>query len=48
VYDPWSGKQRAGQRSRRIHFQNLLKLGLRDSFRLFEQADKSYTWWTIA
>ena len=23
----------------------LLELGLRDSFRLFEQPDKSYSWW---
>ncbi len=29
----------------RIYFQNLIKLGLRDSFRLFEQAEKSFTWW---
>ena len=26
-------------------FRELLKLGLSDSFRLFEQPDKSYTWW---
>jgi exodeoxyribonuclease III len=29
----------------RAHFQQLLGLGLCDSFRLFEQPDKSYTWW---
>ncbi|HET7061701.1 MAG TPA: exodeoxyribonuclease III [Nitrosospira sp.] len=26
-------------------FKEVLNLGLVDSFRLFEQADKSYTWW---
>ncbi len=26
-------------------FQQLLHLGLHDSFRLFEQAEKSFTWW---
>ena len=26
-------------------FQRLLGLGLKDSFRLFEQPDKSFTWW---
>jgi len=29
----------------RDHFKALLGLGLADSFRLFEQPDKSYTWW---
>ena len=29
----------------RAHFQQLLALGLTDSFRLFEQAEKSYSWW---
>lgn len=29
----------------RKHFQDLLDLGLSDAFRLFEQADKSYSWW---
>ena len=29
----------------RLAFQNLLKLGLHDSFRLFEQAEKSFSWW---
>lgn len=29
----------------RHHFKALLDLGLVDSFRLFEQPDKSYTWW---
>ena len=26
-------------------FKNLLNLGLHDSFRLFEQAEKSFSWW---
>ena len=29
----------------RLAFQNLLQLGLNDSFRLFEQAEKSFSWW---
>ena len=29
----------------RQHFQALLALGLHDSFRLFEQAEKSFSWW---
>ena len=29
----------------RQHFQGLLALGLIDSFRLFEQPEKSYSWW---
>jgi exodeoxyribonuclease-3 len=29
----------------REHFARLLGLGLCDSFRLFEQPDKSYSWW---
>jgi exodeoxyribonuclease III len=29
----------------RAAFQALLELGLHDSFRLFEQADKSFSWW---
>lgn len=29
----------------RAAFQGLLALGMKDSFRLFEQADKSYSWW---
>lgn len=29
----------------RLAFQNLLKLGLHDSFRLFDQAEKSFSWW---
>lgn len=29
----------------RAHFQELLALGLHDSFRLFEQPEKSFSWW---
>ena len=29
----------------RAAFRGLLKLGLADAFRLFEQADKSFSWW---
>ena len=29
----------------RDHFRKLLALGLTDSFRLFEQPEKSYSWW---
>ncbi|MCQ9328721.1 exodeoxyribonuclease III [Pelistega suis] len=29
----------------RTHFQALLDLGMKDSFRLFEQEEKSFSWW---
>ena len=29
----------------RQHFQALIELGLSDAFRLFEQPEKSYSWW---
>jgi exodeoxyribonuclease-3 len=29
----------------RDHFRKLLELGLTDSFRMFEQPPKSYSWW---
>ena len=29
----------------RTHFQDLLKLGLSDAFRMFEQPEKSFSWW---
>ena len=29
----------------RQHFQNLINLGLTDAFRMFEQPEKSYSWW---
>ncbi|MER0170038.1 MAG: exodeoxyribonuclease III [Nitrosomonas sp.] len=46
VYDPqlWQGKVLCSQPERSA-FSDLLQLGLTDSFRLFEQAEKSYTWW---
>lgn len=46
VHDPnlWEGKVLFSS-SEREAFMALLKLGLVDSFRLFENLDKSYTWW---
>ena len=46
LYDPvgWAGNVLVSAPEREA-FQGLLKLGLRDSFRLFEQAEKSYSWW---
>ena len=46
VYDPvvWEGSVLFSE-PERAAFKNLLKLGLHDSFRLFEQAPKSYSWW---
>ncbi len=46
VYDPvaWQGNVLVSPKEREA-FQGLLQLGLRDSFRLFEQAEKSYSWW---
>ena len=46
VHDPvvWQGSVLVSE-AERIQYQNIVKLGLHDSFRLFEQADKSYTWW---
>ena len=46
VHDPvvWQGNVLVSE-AERIHFQNLIKLGLHDSFRLFEQPGKSFTWW---
>lgn len=32
-------------REERAHFQALLSLGLTDAFRMFEQPEKSYSWW---
>jgi exodeoxyribonuclease-3 len=29
----------------RAHFQSLLTLGLTDAYRMFEQPEKSYSWW---
>ena len=46
VHDPeaWSGKVLCSQPERDA-FRHLLDLGLVDSFRLFEQPEKTYTWW---
>ena len=42
--DAWVGQILVSPREREA-FQRLTSLGLHDSFRLFEQADKSFTWW---
>lgn len=46
VHDPkaWEGQVHVSA-PERAAFAALLSLGLRDSFRLFEQPDKSYSWW---
>lgn len=46
VHDPkaWEGNVLVSE-SERAQFRNLEQLGLRDSFRLFEQPEKSYSWW---
>lgn len=46
LYDPkgWEGKVLVSEPERDA-FKALLALGLRDSFRLFEQPEKSYSWW---
>lgn len=46
VYDPeaWRGKVLCSQPERDA-LNGLISLGLKDSFRLFEQPEKSYTWW---
>jgi exodeoxyribonuclease-3 len=46
VYDPdaWRGKILCSAPERDA-FQSLLDLGLSDTFRQFEQAERSYTWW---
>ena len=46
VHDPkaWEGKILVSEPERE-KFQGLIELGLRDSFRMFEQADKSFSWW---
>ena len=46
VYDPvgWQGNVLVSEPERE-QFRSLERLGLRDSFRLFEQPDKSYSWW---
>jgi exodeoxyribonuclease-3 len=46
VHDPvaWAGQVLCTPEER-AHFQALLALGLVDSFRLFEQGPKPWTWW---
>jgi exodeoxyribonuclease-3 len=46
VHDPqaWVGNVLVSE-PERAAFRALEQLGLRDSFRLFEQPEKSYTWW---
>ena len=46
VYDPkaWEGNVLVSV-PERAAFRELQELGLRDSFRLFEQPEKSYSWW---
>jgi exodeoxyribonuclease-3 len=46
VHDPaaWAGQVLCTPEER-AHFQALLALGLVDSFRLFDQAPKPWTWW---
>ena len=46
VYDPagWQGQILVSEAEREA-FHRLESLGLKDSFRLFEQPEKSYSWW---
>ncbi|WP_114698356.1 exodeoxyribonuclease III [Polynucleobacter necessarius] len=46
VYDPkaWEGQNLVSPLEREA-FQELIKLGLTDAFRMFEQAPKTYSWW---
>jgi exodeoxyribonuclease-3 len=46
VHNPaaWNGQILCSE-PERAAFQRLLGLGLQDSFRLFEQAEKSFSWW---
>lgn len=46
VYDPqaWQGNVLVSEPERDA-FRRLQRLGLRDAFRLFEQPEKSYSWW---
>jgi len=46
VHDPalWEGQVLFSE-PERAAFRALLDLGLKDSFRLFEQPERSYTWW---
>jgi len=46
VHDPkaWEGQILCSSREREA-FRNLLALGLKDSFRMFAQPERSFTWW---
>ena len=46
VHDPaaWIGQVHVSE-PERVAFRKLLDLGLHDSFRLFEQPEKSFSWW---
>jgi exodeoxyribonuclease-3 len=46
VHDPvaWAGKVLCSE-PERAAFKDLQQLGLRDAFRLFEQPEKTYSWW---
>lgn len=46
VHDPvaWAGQVLCSE-PERTHFRDLLGQGLQDAFRLFDQDDKSYSWW---
>lgn len=46
VHDPkaWEGQNLVSPPERDA-FQELIKLGLKDSFRMFEQAPKTFSWW---
>jgi exodeoxyribonuclease-3 len=46
VHDPkaWEGQVLVSE-PERAAFRGLVELGLADSFRLFEQPEKSFTWW---
>ncbi len=46
VYDPvaWAGQVLASE-PERLALRRLFALGFKDSFRLFEQPERSYTWW---
>lgn len=46
VHDPaaWAGKVLCSELER-VAFQSMLKLGFQDCFRLFEQSEKTFSWW---
>lgn len=46
VHDPktWAGQILCSERERTA-FRGLLDLGLKDAFRLFEQPEKTFSWW---